>query len=496
MRQPFVIGALAALLVAAPAAAQMADPTMPPVGCKPRPGDAAPAPAFSAKGPSVRKVLRDRMLEGAITQEQHDGWRAVYDEARRVRSRLKGGRRDELAAVVKNADRMAAGGLLTVTRMPAVFLTLQRNTEYWRSKPFPNPGGGGGGPCAVAGSAQRAHTSAARLTFPGSPIIFQWYPGQGLQIQPLANFGTANGYYSGCRPETPKPGQRCQSEKLRELLDALMAIASQRGGSTVWEYYFNFGGGSPPWVSGITQGTAIQALARGSQLLGNPVYLEAARSGLGIFEQRPPVGVRVPVDGGNHYLIYSFNSRLRVLNGFLQAVIGLHDFAEISGDPRARSLFEAGDAAARREVPRFDTGAWSLYSQAGRESDLGYHRLVRDFLDGLCTRVQAEIYCGTAKRFTGYLSENPRLEFLGAAGKARAKRAVRLRFRLSKVSCVRVNVTRGGRGAFAARTAFGHGTRAFSWTPRAPGRYSIRIEASDLRNHHAVAGGTVTVRRR
>ena len=75
---------------------------------------------------------------------------------------------------------------------------------------------------------------------------------------------------------------------------------------------------------------------------------------------------------------------LRVLNGFLQANTGLYDFAQLTGDAEARRLFKAGDRAARREIPKFDTGAWSLYSLGGRESDLGYHRLVRDFLDNLC----------------------------------------------------------------------------------------------------------------
>ena len=38
---------------------------------------------------------------------------------------------------------------------------------------------------------------------------------------------------------------------------------------------------------------------------------------------------------------------------------------------------------AAREVPAFDTGAWSLYSRGTvtHESDLGYHTLLRDFLE-------------------------------------------------------------------------------------------------------------------
>ena len=41
--------------------------------------------------------------------------------------------------------------------------------------------------------------------------------------------------------------------------------------------------------------------------------------------------VRVRAGAGNHYLIYSFDSGLRVLNGFLQSLVGLYDYAEAAG---------------------------------------------------------------------------------------------------------------------------------------------------------------------
>ena len=58
----------------------------------------------------------------------------------------------------------------------------------------------------------------------------------------------------------------------------------------------------------------------------------------------------------------------------------LRDTAALTHSREAQKLFRAGDRAARREVAAFDTGAWSLYSLGCNESDLGYHRLVRDFL--------------------------------------------------------------------------------------------------------------------
>ena len=262
------------------------------------------------------------------------------------------------------------------------------------------------------------------MTFEGDPVVFQWYPGQGLQIQPLANFGKANALWRACAEAPPRPRRRrrrrphahrpadrrgradrrtpaaqpprarpppCRPRSCARCSTAWSRSPRERGGFTAWEYFFAFGGGTPPWISGLAQGTAIQALTRGSQLLADPRYVAVARRALGAFERTPPLGVRAPSTSGTgrHYLIYSFASGLRVLNGFLQSLVGLHDFADATGDRRARRLFRDGDRAARREIPRYDTGAWSLYSLGGNESDLGYHRLVRDFLDSLCERTEA-----------------------------------------------------------------------------------------------------------
>ena len=71
--------------------------------------------------------------------------------------------------------------------------------------------------------------------------------------------------------------------------------------------------------------------------------------------------MRVPAGNGAHYLQYSGLPRLFIINGFVQSLVGLYDFAALTGDATARSLFDAGDLAAREEVPTFDTGAWSLY---------------------------------------------------------------------------------------------------------------------------------------
>lgn len=217
----------------------------------------------------------------------------------------------------------------------------------------------------------------------------------------------------------------------------------------------------------MAQGTAIQALARGARHLGRPAYLRAAREALGVFEAPPPVGVALPDGPGTHYAMYSAQPALRILNGFLQAVAGLQTYARVSEDRRGWRLFRAGDRAARRALPYFDTGGWSLYSRPGGESTVEYHRLVRDFLGNLCRRAGGRPYCHTEARFTRYLSEPPRLHVRPVRG-ARAGRPLRLRFRLSRAARVTVAVrSEGGRVVFRRRLPLGRGSHAVTWTPGA-----------------------------
>ena len=268
----------------------------------------------------------------------------------------------------------------------------------------------------VAGPRPPASSAATgglpRVTFPGDPIVLQWYPGQGLAIQWLATFGKANALWQAQR-----------TDELRLLLDRAIALAGRRGnGLLSWEYLLAFGGGRAPWVSSIAQGTGIQAFTRGAQLLGNPAYLDVARQALGLFETPPPTGIAVDADGGRHYLLYSFAPRMRVLNAFLQSLVGVLDLAQATGDPRAQAVFNLGDIAAQDELPRFDTGAWSLYAQGGAESTLNYHELVTGFLGSLCTRTANPAYCAAQTRFTAYLHQPPRVAISSAARAASATR--------------------------------------------------------------------------
>jgi D-glucuronyl C5-epimerase-like protein len=430
-------------------------------------GASAPG-AGAAKPKSVARVLNDLLAQGAIDQPTRDADRAVYDDAKATAKRLTGARKAQLSGAIKAVEDINARGDLRAARLAPLFLTLQRNREWWGTQPLP--------------------ASGARISFPGSELIWQYVPGQGLQLHPLADFGKLNAYAKGRKRNYPR---------MEQMLDELLAIAVPRGGGLAWEYYFTFDGGKPPWVSGLAQGTGLQAIARAATKLGRlPELLPTIQQGLTLFEQPPPTGVRIRTASGAHYVQYSFWPSLRVLNGFVQSLNGLFDVAQLTGDPRAAQLFADGDREARVEVPTYDTGAWSLYSRNAitRESDLSYHTLLRDFLAQLCDRTGAQPYCTAEAHFTTYLTVPPALALRTA--RLRGGKPGALKFSLSKISRATVRVTGpNGNQVLAAGTGVvGRGTRAVTWkVPRKPGAYTVQVDATDLAGNAGTARGAVEV---
>jgi hypothetical protein len=328
------------------------------------------------------------------------------------------------------------------------------------------------------------------VRFAGSQLVWQSYPGQGLQVQWLGTFGRANGLF--------QMGSR--DAELRALLDEALALAAHRAGGIAFESWLTWDGGAPPWASALSQGTALQALARGAIRLGDSRYFLAARDALGIFRVPPPEGVRLATPAGAHYVQYSGTPGLRVLNGFTQALNGLRDFAALANDAEGRALFAAGEAQLRVELPLADTGAWSRYSVGGRESDLGYHRLLRDVVRGLCERMTADgtdgaPYCAAAERFTAHLTRPPVVALLPRPRAARKGRRATVAFSVDKVSTVTLVARRAGRPVFnrSARVPAGRRTMTL---PALRSARSLRLElrAVDLAGNAAGVTGTLAVR--
>jgi hypothetical protein len=478
----------------------------------------AHARVAAGHGPSVSAALQGLLKSGAISETTYHQDYSAYVAAKSSFGKLSGTRKTELGAVLANLQAMAGAGELIPSRLPALFLTLEHNRQWWTSEPL------------LAGD--------QRVSFPGSKIVWEHYPGQGIEIQWLATFGEANGYYlSGD-----------ENANLRQLLAEVIPLATQRAGGIAWEYMFDFDGGTPPWTSGLSQGTALQVLARAWSRFKEPADLTAAQQALGIFQTPPPQGVRVSTPAGAIYAEYTYAPNDRILNGFIQALVGLYDYTSITKDPLGLTLFEAGDAEARAIVPLYNTGAWSMYDQFG-ESDLNYHELLTEFLQHLCERTSKgpplvsapapagptssapaspapsapsapsttptapstggvgtsarvaqasaqipgdRIYCTTAQQFTADLKTPPVVSLLSKTLPAGARAGVQLS--LSKISTVTLTVRQGSKVVWTNSAELERGKPRMLWvTPSKGGSFSVELTASYLAGNFSTTNGTVVL---
>jgi hypothetical protein len=472
------------------------------------------AHAAAKHGPSVTAALQSLLHSGAIPEASYAKYYAAYLAAKRSLGKLSGTRRAELGAVLTNVQEIAAAGEFTPTRLPALFLTLERNRQWWTTEPL--------------------LSSGARVTFPGSELIWEYYAGQGIEIQWLATFGKGNGYYLSGH----------ENANLKQLVSEIIPLATARAGGIAWEYMFHFDGGAPPWTSGLSQGTGLEVLARAWQRFKEPADLTAAQQAVGIFETPPPQGVMVRTPIGNWYAEYTYAPSDHILNGFIQAIVGLYEYTAITKDPLGLKLFEAGDAVARVETPHYNTGGWSLYDQFG-ESDLNYHELLAEFLQHLCERsrkglpytpaatpstppasttptptpttpgapstggttataaatsstppAQAiaadQVYCATAQSFSADLKTPPVIALLSKTLRGGTRAGVQIS--LSKISTVELKVKQGSQVVWSNGATVEHGKPKLLWvTPAKGGTFTVTLTATDLAGNFSTASGTIVV---
>jgi hypothetical protein len=507
------------------------------------------ASAEAARGPTVTAALASLKRSGAITAAVYQQDNAAYVAAQSSLKRLSGTRRTELGGVLANVQAIAAAREFIPSRLPALFLTLERNRQWWTTGP------------QIA--------SRVRVSFPGSKLVWEYYQGQGIEIQWLGTFGEGNGYYLSGN----------ENANLRQLVSEIIPLATARAGGIAWEYMFQFDGGKPAWTSGLSQGTALQVLTRAWSRFKEPADLTAAQQALGIFKTAPPAGVRVSSAIGAHYLEYTYAPSDRILNGEIQALVGLYDYTSLTKDPVGLQLFEAGDAEARVRTPLYDTGSWSMYDQLG-ESNLNYHELLAEFLQHLCERTRKgepiaptapptpvpaptpttptspttpptggespgggttggtggtepthpgasaaryvagasasgagspatataaasttapspaiaadAIYCTTATRFTTDLQTPPVISLITTTLPTSSRAGVQLS--LSKISTVRLAVRSAGKVVWTNGATVERGKPRLLWiTPAKGGAYTVTLTATDQAGNFATASGTITV---
>jgi hypothetical protein len=382
--------------------------------------------AGRAQAATVSASLTKLQNAGLIDSTKASAARKSYHDARSLRKRLTGSRQLPLTNQLRTIDGLAKKNRITADRVTPLFTQLQVNVDWFRTR---GPGAGDS-------------------RFGDSLIIYRYFAGWGWMFHPLANFSKVNANWTQAKSVGAQRG-------LSRFAHELITWGVNRGGALTWEYYFPFAGSAAPFISSISQGTAIQALARVGYKLKDPSITGNATAGARAFGIAAPTGLKVSRDGGLHFLGYSGTPGAIIFNMFAQGLDGLHDYEEIVGDPAARSLYEQGLIAARVELPQSDTGAWSNYQLNGVESNLNYHKVLIEFLVRMCEDTKESTFCGLHDRLASYLTIKPTIT--GISKKVKSGR-IYLTFNLSKVSTVTVRATGGG----ATTATVYRGKRVFS----------------------------------
>ena len=412
------------------------DPFVPPraPAVTPAPASAPAAHAAKARKKPPQKTVASELgrlrNSAAITPAEYNTYNADWGAALAAERRLRGTRQRELDAVTENLHNIAAAGKLTPGRLPVLFETLDRNREWWTTGPL--------------------LSSGQYVEFSDSDLVWEYYGGQGIELQVLATFGKADGMYAAGPADYPQ---------MEALLAQMIPLAVNRAGGLAWEYYFQFDGGQPPWTSAMSQGTGIEALTRAYLAFHNANYLQLAhrlcrsspprhRSGAGGHAARRPLrAVHVHAGDLDHQRVPPVADRALRL--------------------RAGQQRPAGPAAVRRRQRRGAGGGAPVRHRrlvAVPARGRGHAQLPRA-RDGI-PPAAVHPHAGA-----GLLHHRPALHRLpddaARAPAAHPNRAqgqdASISFRLSKVSRVGIVVVGpGGNTLFSTSANFGYGTRSFT----------------------------------
>src|SRR4051794_32071980 len=366
----------------------------------PAPARAASAARVTADAAAIRAALQHEVkahrLPAADANRDLAGLRATLATLRRLARQGEAGRAADLADAVDEIADVARRGKVTRLRHLEAFRQLEANRRWFAARGRPG--------------------YRERVKLPGDPLVYAYWPGHGLILHPLFNWVEVNRHWFAR-----------DIEGMQRQIDALAPLAvRQPGGWLAWEYDFDYGTGRAPWRSAMAQGVALQALARAWKATGDPVDLALARAVLpGLTRtvaagglrlgaasgaaQSGPVPPRGAPSSGAWWPLYAFDPGMRVLNADMQVVISLLSYADITGDRQARGWGVAGAHNAASLLPRYDTGAWSLY-EGHAEADLGYHDFMTHQLDQLADTTGIALFAREHRRFARYRVTPPRVQ--------------------------------------------------------------------------------------
>ena len=214
----------------------------------------------------------------------------------------------------------------------------------------------------------------------GIPLL-NYHGAVGLQYNPIAIAQYGLGHYN-CFRRTQDPERRSAFLNAAKWLVA--NLQQNPAGLWVWNHHFDWEYRTPlkaPWYSALAQGQGISVLVRAHQETDIPVYLETAHRAFEPFLKTMDNGGVTCVDDEGHTWFEEVivTPPTHILNGFIWALWGIHDYYLHTRSQEAERLFSKGIQTLKHNLHRFDVGFWSLYEQSGTRMKMlaspFYHRL-------------------------------------------------------------------------------------------------------------------------
>ncbi|HEX4680146.1 MAG TPA: hypothetical protein VH210_13185, partial [Gaiellaceae bacterium] len=248
-------------------------------------------PAASAT--SLERSALKALATPRVTAATKERGRAEVRRAAFLARTLPPGRREHVTVAL--TEIASFGGKMTEPRALALIGELKANDDYFLKHYAPQP--------------KTDITDA-------DGIVYRYFAGRCFEFHPLANFGALNARVAAG-----------DADGAQRLADALVARGVyQSSGGIGWEYTFPYAGGRAPWLSGMAQAVAAQALARTAGLVLTQSESASLMGKARAAYQAIPGRLLTSVAAGPWIRLYSFTS-LQVLNAQLQAVISLQSYA-------------------------------------------------------------------------------------------------------------------------------------------------------------------------
>ncbi|MHB8632532.1 MAG: D-glucuronyl C5-epimerase family protein [Thermoplasmatota archaeon] len=160
-------------------------------------------------------------------------------------------------------------------------------------------------------------------------------------------------------------GREGSEERLLRQADWLVDhLEPNERGYDVWMHHFDWeyaSGLRSPWYSGLAQGQGVSCLLRAHKATGDMRYRAAATRAFRAMVTDVTKGGVLEREGGGVWIEeYLTRPASHIVNGFMWALWGVWDMTLVK-EPGARQLWNAGVSTLAGDLPRFDTGYWSLY---------------------------------------------------------------------------------------------------------------------------------------